>query len=504
MSSNDDTTSPPTTTESAPLDVSTPSVQAPANVPDLMKIGAMPVNTQMDVETDILEPVVFSDTFARFRLQNKGILHSNSKITFGIDISNGSGESTILPPNIGIHSVVDRAVLKVGAKTICETDAFNHFMNFRSSFVNPQHNKQRESITSGRLMCRKWDYILGDSGDSASGRTGDSETDADLYTLDTGFEIDRLNKVNTDGEYGVHRYTELNASASRNDGGASSDFQIALNDLFPFLKMNQLPLYMMKEQIDIEFHFSIEKKRAVSLGGTTSTYSAKIKQNDVKMIADYIYYPQEIMTAYGNANSNMSFTYVDYRLVKHTVNASDNSDAFDNLILNVGGAGRVVNKLFFGLSLPDTTANPDRKLFNLYESIGLVEDSGELATVSHNLRYNDKFLYPVDIKNNARLFHNIQQAEGSVPFISKDEYVNELGLITQQKVFNYQLDDEIEAKNFWVEDRLNKNERINSRGIEVYQSWGKLPADIQPTMRCWLEVVKYATLTDGVLQCYYA
>ena len=121
-----DDTTPPTTTESAPLDVSTPSVQAPANVPDLMKIGAMPVNTQMDVETDILEPVVFSDTFARFRLQNKGILHSNSKLTFGIDITSGSQQPTILPPNIGIHSVVDRAVLKVGAKTICETINFTN------------------------------------------------------------------------------------------------------------------------------------------------------------------------------------------------------------------------------------------------------------------------------------------------------------------------------------------------------------------------------------------
>ena len=89
MSVNDDTT-PPTTDSSAPLDVSTPAPTGAANVPNLMMIGAMPINTQMNVETDILETVVFSETFCRFRLQNKGILHSNSKIVFALDTTSGS------------------------------------------------------------------------------------------------------------------------------------------------------------------------------------------------------------------------------------------------------------------------------------------------------------------------------------------------------------------------------------------------------------------------------
>ena len=46
-------------------------------IPDLMKIGSIPVNTVQEVETAILEPVVRSDTFARFVLPNKGLLHSS-------------------------------------------------------------------------------------------------------------------------------------------------------------------------------------------------------------------------------------------------------------------------------------------------------------------------------------------------------------------------------------------------------------------------------------------
>ena len=503
MSVNDSYT-PPTTESSKPLDVSSAPPTAAANVPDLMKIGAMPINTQMEVETDILDPIVFSETFCRYRLQNKGILHSNSKLTFGLDVSSGSNAKTILPPNIGIHSIIDRAVLKVGTKTICETDGFNHFMNFRSSFVNPQHNKQRESVTSSRMMCRKWDYDLGEEGGvSASGRV-DSINLASKYTLDTGFEISSLNtSLSASYNYDVHQYSLLNAVASRNSGTGTSDYQITINDLFPFLKMNQLPLYMMKEEIDIELFFTAEKKRAVTIGTVTgATYSCKLVRSDCRLIADYIYYPQEIMTAYQNANSNMSFTYVDYRLVKHTVDAT--GGAAQKIILNVGGAGRVVNKVFFGLAPPDTTANPDRLLMNLYESAGpRTTAGGELSGISHNLRFNDQFLYPIDIKNNTRLFHNIQQAEGSVPFISKDEYVDELKLISDIPVFGYDLEGATSGANFWIEDRLNRNERVNSRGIEIYQTWDKLPT-LAFTMRTWLETVKYATLSDGVLQTYYA
>ena len=45
-----------------------PSNPAPTsgNVPDLMKIGAIPINTAQEVETKILEPVVRTDSFCRF------------------------------------------------------------------------------------------------------------------------------------------------------------------------------------------------------------------------------------------------------------------------------------------------------------------------------------------------------------------------------------------------------------------------------------------------------
>ena len=96
---------------------------APTNVPDLMKVGPIQGNPNMDVETDILDPVVFSQDFCRFRLQNKGILHSNSKITLALTGVSASGVR-VHPIGVGVHALVQRAVLKIGGKTICETDDF--------------------------------------------------------------------------------------------------------------------------------------------------------------------------------------------------------------------------------------------------------------------------------------------------------------------------------------------------------------------------------------------
>ena len=154
------------------------SAPTQGNVPDLMKIGPVSVNTQMDVETDILEPVVFSQRFCRFRLQNKGILHSNSKLTFSVDVKNHAAGKCAFPLNIGVHALIDRCVLKASNKTICETSDFAHFSAYQSTFINPQHNKQREAVTTGRMMCRKWLY------------DDQSDNEASKYTLDFGIEVD--------------------------------------------------------------------------------------------------------------------------------------------------------------------------------------------------------------------------------------------------------------------------------------------------------------------------
>ena len=69
---------------------------SPSNVPDLLRVGTIPDNTEIEVETDILDSVVFSQSFCRFQLQNKGILHSNSKITLSASLDSASAVEVLV------------------------------------------------------------------------------------------------------------------------------------------------------------------------------------------------------------------------------------------------------------------------------------------------------------------------------------------------------------------------------------------------------------------------
>ena len=57
---------------------------------------------------------------------------------------------------------------------------------------------------------------------------------------------------------------------------------------------------------------------------------------------------------------------------------------------------------------------------------------------------------------------------------------------------------------FWQSFKLNRNERVNQKGIELYQQYLGLEAGPVNTLRIWLEVMKVAQLVDGKLRASYA
>ena len=91
--------------------------------PDLTKIGAIAAPQNMNISTSIIEPIQHDDSFCRFVLMNRGILHSNSKLQLALS---DTGRNAFLPLNVGVHALIQRCVLKVGSKTISETDDWNH------------------------------------------------------------------------------------------------------------------------------------------------------------------------------------------------------------------------------------------------------------------------------------------------------------------------------------------------------------------------------------------
>ena len=311
------------------------------SIPDLVKIGAIPTNTAIEVDSDILDPVVRSDTFCRFQLQNKGILHSHSKISLRLANSAADGDA-FFPLGVGVHSLIDRCRLLIGTQTISEIDDYNHYMGYKSMFMSGEHQKERESVTSGR--CINHGVYYNDGNNASNGDT--SDTSASFIGLDVGTEIIR----SASGALATAGNVELKPYMKTNSTLGGPEYQIALADLFPFLYTNQIPLYMLKEPVTVELTFSPALNQRVS-GNVGTEYA--IDTSSIQMIADYQYFPQEIMEQYAAANSNMTFTYVDYRMAKRTVSSSGtagNEVATGQTIMNVGGAGRICSKVISMLS----------------------------------------------------------------------------------------------------------------------------------------------------------
>ncbi len=468
----------------------------PANVPDLLRVSPMETSTATDVETSMLDPVVITDSFCRFTLLNKGILHSHSKITLALTAPDVN--SRFYPLNIGVASLIQRAALKVGTKTLQEIDGYNFLTAYKSLFISNEHQVEREQVQSGKQI--NHDFRYSDATATQGGVRND--TRAFTYGLNNGKDYNRFSDV------GIDDATPNGAVFDWADINANPVFQIALSDLFPMLKATQLPLYMMKEQVSIELTWeptsSTEKGRLCSADGTAFA-SPSIDQSQVKFIADYIYYDQDIMDQFAAQNRVININHMDYRHSKVSVSAVT---AASLQIRNLGGANRIVTKVITGIQASEAL---DSSLLNQYHAMCCETDyargetSGSNGVQTMNIKYNDHFLFPIDVTNPARHFHNTAQAEGMVPFVTREEYSAEGTAMSTDDFMGYNqnagtanvIDSGLFGRFGWQAYRLNRNERVNSRGIELFSQFQSLDNSGTYIQRSWIELVKLTQIVDG-------
>ncbi len=448
--------------------------------PALLNIKSMPVNTALQFSTDVLDPVVFSQEFCRFQLAQKGFLHPNSQLT--IQLENNSGGTRAFPfTNVGLFSCIERAVLKtVDGRVLCSTEDLNHLQACKSTFITNSANKEREQYKTGRQNAYTNLY------------TDANSTDGAFVGLDNNKDYDS---------------TTGNVVENHLLNGNESIFSLSLHELFPYLKSgNQLPLYMMPS-VQIELYWSPQTwattgtRSARMCNPSTSGETYPILKANTQIFADYLFYSGDFMAEYKQKNNNLTFPYVDYRLARNSITVGQLADA----VRNVGGNGMVITKLFYGVDTAVATA--DQKLLGPYVAKGnsvLAEARNvQRSNLGTNVFYNNEFLFPQTVNNCATHFHHLINAEGIPCFLTRDAYSGEGGSLGgggAQRWETTTLQTELAANSFWQGARLNKAERINTKGIDLHVSGTFGNAG---TLRCWLEVMRFATLKDGMLEVYY-
>ena len=455
----------------------------------LQSAGAEQVNTEQRIDTIIHEPVVVSDSFIRFEFQNSGLLNPKSRITFAMD----TALDCFYPLNVGVGSLIQRATLRIGGKTICEVEDWAHYFAYKSMFVDQEVNKQREQFNSGRSMSNAVEYDVG-------------TLVSDSICMDLGVEYE-------------HDGTTVNKSLQPfqklSNGGV---FSLTLDQLIPCLAGVQLPLFTMKESVQLELTLSSAVGKRVCLpdsaSGSVATAFA-IDQSEVRMIADYTFLDGDAMNAYASANNNFTYTFLEPRLTKTTL---ADAGAWTNQIRNIGGAGRSVPKMFVmitsdkmghnGSDAPASGLNP-LTLLNEYRGIAPYSGSeadSEYAQVIANVKKNDGFLYPIDRSNTALHYHGVQQTEGAVPHITRTEYSRQGNSLTDTLFESRALtdDNEFSGQFFALAFRFPDGQRVDSRGLEMHLKYSGMNALEAPfVQRTYIELVKRVSIVNGITDATY-
>tara|TARA_R110000737_G_scaffold157324_1_gene185840 strand:+ start:6420 stop:7868 length:1449 start_codon:yes stop_codon:yes gene_type:complete len=468
-------------------------------IPDLIKIGAIPTTYGQTIHTDVIDPVTFDQRRCRFTLQRvAGFLHSNSKITMAVTPLTST--NSFYPLNIGVSNLIQSATLRIGNKTVCEIDDYCNFHQYQSLFITNENNKEREQFLSQR--CINHQAIYEDA--SVAGATPNS---APTVGLDTG-RNPVVAAAGGQGAFELLPFQKHDATSAQTIADAPV-YSVYLSDLFPFLKYNQLPCFMLDEEVHIDLTFTDETSSLAAAGNSRRmcvdnanaanlAVSYLITEGEVKLIYDSISYDGEIMRKYAEQNKKLTFQYVDYRLAKRT----GATGAFTNLVFPIGGNGRLVSKVMFGMD-----AGKNFTPVSLLNGV-VASDVPAAETLSINLLYNDLYEFNRDRVNPALLFHTTQHAEGMTPMVARDEYqTSSVSALTTDTFEGYSQNDDtsgLRGLSRWTAIKPNKGQRVNNKGIDLVYKSSAMPGAVNYTLRAYLELVKTATIENGEFNCYFA
>ncbi len=476
-------------------------------IPSLIKIGAIPSEYGQKLHTDVIDPSTFSQRRVRFTLSRvAGFLHSNSKVTLAVTPLAGVSKG-FYPLNVGVSQLIQTAQLSIGNQVVCSVDDYNQFHAYQSMFISNEDNKEREQFLSQRCISHMPVYD-----DRTANVTDKPPNSAKKIGLDVG-RNPVVAAAGGAGAFELLPFMHQDGTSAQTISEAPV-YSVYLSDLFPFLKFNQLPMFMLDQEVHIDLTFvdattslsgGVKSQRLCVNGGTGGAgdeSAFQVDESECKLIYDSITYDGDIMEKYAQQNPKLTFQYADYRLTKRTgvKNAGAGTDDFASLVLPVGANGRLCSKVIFGLQ---SNANfVSKSLLNGTTAHG---DNG----LAYNLLYNDRFEFNVDRANSALQFSTTQAAEGQVPMVTHDEIVKRSTVSsitdeTMEGLIQGAIGTGVEELFRWNSIRPNKGERVNSKGMDLHYKIATGLADGTYTLRVYVELLKVATIEGGRFACYFA
>ena len=197
------------------------------SIPEALAVKPMSSVDTMDIDTNVLNPVVRTDTFMRFVLMKKGILDAGSCLALSFDV--GSTNS-VLPISTGIHALIKQAVLRIGSKVVAVTDSYPEYATIRRQFQTQEEKSQKDMVRAGTMdsICPERDVV---------GGTGE-------YTL-------RDVRLEDPAALILEPFSQFESTLSGSD---NNQYYIKLSQLFPAMRNVSLPLFLIMNHVLLRLH----------------------------------------------------------------------------------------------------------------------------------------------------------------------------------------------------------------------------------------------------------
>lgn len=370
-------------------------------LPDALKPSIMKSVSTMSIETNVLDPIIVNQNFVRFVLERKGILDTGSVVTFALQTT--AGETAFLPLKTGIHSIINRAVLRIGSKVVAITDEYPHYQTIRRQFKTPEEKSQKDMVKNGcvDVLCPA------------------IEQDGTYQVRDVVYVAD--NSVST-----------IPVEIKLTNAAIGPIFSIKISDLFPMMRSVQLPLYLINEPCSIELSLNTQANGAAQLGSVAcfnsvaANTSVQVNLDSVKFLADYLTYSDESMSQTAALVMGKDGLIIPYEDIVSTVADHEalgtapgaNVAVQQNFSRDIGVSGMSVRSML--ISSSSIANNSSNVLLGKYKSDAYnVPDSVQI-------RVNDSQFFPRAIVSESQKSHQLSRVFNTDISILNCEYSNDM------------------------------------------------------------------------------
>lgn len=365
------------------------------SLPDILSVKTLPTIENMDIKTEVLDPITISDAECVFQIPKTGILDGGSMVGLAVTTATGV-QDAFFPVKTGIYGLIKSAHLLIGAKEVASCEDVGFYETMVSQFSTPEHRALVESVKSGRSMDRFIEV------DTASGR---------VMPQDLQFTNFQVNNTAT---------AEVPANLKPTDSDSTTPvFSVPLSNLIPMMRSRQLPLFALKENVFLRLVFNSQSARTDGTiccfpQGSASSGVVKPSRVNIKFYSDHLYYSggqMEQVRSQVFSDTGLSYLYEDQIMTLAQVPASANPGApaisTQSVERDIAVAGRTVRSLLLQEKFITLGDNDGVNVLGQYVSNDMPTET------AYNFRINEQRIYDRDVTKPSHKFNELSQVFAS-------------------------------------------------------------------------------------------